>query len=449
MKPARLALLFLLAASLAAQDFSAIDQSARAELARRNIPGASIAIVRGSEVVYARAFGTADVESGEPVRPEMLFRLGSTTKMLTATALTRLSLEGKIDLNAPIGKYIQGLPPRLSQATANQLLSHTAGIHDEAPMYGLHDETALGNGIRAWTDGWLFTSPGRIFSYSNPGYWMAGYLVEALSGMPYADAMDALVFHPLGMAHTTLRPTMAMTWPLALGHDEAPGKQCRVTRPAADNAASWPAGSVFSRTADLARFVTAFLNGGMLDGRRALDAKVIALLSSPHARLPDSDVSYGYGLEIREVRGVAMVEHGGARSGYGSFIRMAPAARVGVIVLANRTGANLPDTVEKASELLLPLKPAAAPAPRSALPVSAEDLKRNAGVYQNGDQRLEIVARDSRLFVKRGRSESELVKRSEARWAAQGGSAEYVMIAGSDGVTEYVSAGSRSFARAR
>src|SRR5256885_813973 len=83
-----------------------------------------------------------------------------------------------------------------------------------APMYGSHDDEALGKGIRSWTDEWLFTSPGKIFSYSNPGYWMAGFLVETLSGQPYAEAMRTRLFQPLGMARTTLRPTTAMTWPM-------------------------------------------------------------------------------------------------------------------------------------------------------------------------------------------------------------------------------------------
>ena len=81
------------------------------------------------------------------MRPDMLFRLGSTTKMFTAAALVGLALEGKLDLNAPISKYVMGLPPRLSEITANQLLSHTAGIRDEAPMYGSHDDSALATGI--------------------------------------------------------------------------------------------------------------------------------------------------------------------------------------------------------------------------------------------------------------------------------------------------------------
>ncbi|SPF38671.1 putative Serine-type D-Ala-D-Ala carboxypeptidase [Candidatus Sulfopaludibacter sp. SbA4] len=239
------ALAGLVSLSLVAQDFAPLEQSAREELAKFNVPGAAMAIVKGDRVVFSKGFGTANVETGEAVRPEMLFRLGSTTKMFTATALVELSLEGKIDLDAPIGKYLAWLPPKLSQITASQLLSHTAGIHDEAPMYGSHDDAALGNGIRAWTDGWLFTAPGKIFSYANPGYWMAGYLVEALSGKTYADAMEERVFRACAMARTTLRPTTAMTWPLAQGHDAVGGK-IAVARPAADNAASWPAGSIFS-----------------------------------------------------------------------------------------------------------------------------------------------------------------------------------------------------------
>ena len=444
------ALAFFISLPLLAQptpDFSALEQSARDELVRLNVPGASIAIVRSGQVIFSKGFGTANLETGEPVRPEMLFRLGSTTKMLTATALAGLSLEGKLDLNAPIGKYLTGLPPKLSQVTANQLLSHTAGIHDEAPMYGSHDDSALGNGIRSWTDDWRFTAPGKIFSYSNPGYCLAGYLVETLSGKPYADAMEDRVFRPCSMTRTTLRPTTAMTWPLAQGHQEAGGK-CMVARPAADNAASWPAGSVFSSTGDLARFVMALLNDGQIEGKRTLDPKVFGILSAPHAHYPDSPNSYGYGLDISELRGVHIVEHSGSRMGYGSHIRMAPEQRIGIIVLTNRTGANLPATVEKASELLLPLQPKPAAQSKASLAISAEDLGRHAGVYQNGDQRLEIVVEGSRLLLKRGRATgTPMVKHSEARYAVDGGAAEYVMVARSVGQTEYVHSGSRSFAR--
>src|SRR5262249_55032185 len=157
-----------------------------------------------------------------------------------------------------------GLPAKLGAITANQLLSHTAGLRDEAPMYGSHDDGALGAGIRAWTAEWLFTSPGRIFSYSNPGYWMAGYLLETITGKPYAEAIEPRLSRRLGMARTTLGPTVAMTSPFAQGHEVVNGK-AGIVRPAADNAGSWPAGSVFSNADDLARWVVAVLNRRVLD----------------------------------------------------------------------------------------------------------------------------------------------------------------------------------------
>ena len=430
-----------------AQDFAALEQTARDELARAKVPGASIAIVRGDRVVYSKGIGVANVETNEAVRPEMDFRLGSTTKMLTATALVGLSLEGKIDLNGPIGKYISELPPALAAVTASQLLSHTAGIHDEAPMYGSHDDSALGAGIHQWTDGWLFTKPGRVFSYANPGYWMAGYLVEVLTGKPYADAMADRVFQPCGMKQTTLRPLLAMTYPMAQGHNEGGDGKLAIPRPAADNAASWPAGSVFSCTPDLARYVTAFLNDGMLDGKRALDPRIFALLSTPHAKQPGSEGSYGYGLTIHDVRGVHVVEHGGSRLGYGSTIRMAPEQRVAVIILANRTGAGLPATADKAMELMLPMKPRTTPARRT-LDTTADDLRRHPGVYQNGDARIEITARDGRLYLKRGRgADAALNKLGADRFGVEGAPGEYVFVAGESGVSEYVASGSRSLAR--
>jgi CubicO group peptidase (beta-lactamase class C family) len=420
----------------AAQDFTTLEPTVRDELVRAKVPGASVAIVRGDRVVYAKGFGTANVETGEAVRPEMLFRLGSTTKMLTATALVGLSIEGKIDLNAPIGKYISGLTPGIAAITANQLLSHTSGIHDEAPMYGSHDETALGAGIRKWTDDWLFTRPGRVYSYSNPGYWMAGYLVEVLSGKPYADAMADRVFGPAGMKHTTLRPLMAMTYPLAQGHDGD-----HVARPAADNAAGWPAGSVFSCVQDLARYVIAFMNDGMLDGKRVLDPKIIAAMSSPHADIPGSDGKYGYGLTLREFRGVRLVEHGGSRMGYGSSIRMAPEQRVAVIILANQSGASLPATADKALQLMLPLK-TQIPVVRGMTDVTASDLRKYPGVYRNGDSRIEVSAKDGKLWLRRGGSPSALTKLGEGRFSLEGSGGSYVFVDGG-----YVHSGGRSFAK--
>ena len=207
-------------------------------IVHRCASGAAVAVVSGTTIVFSHGYGIASVDTREPVLPDMLFRLGSTTKMFTAAAVTGLVVEGKIDLGAPVSRYIAGLDETIGKLTANQLLTHTSGLRDEAPMFGSHDETALGNGIHTWKADFLFAPPGRIYSYSNPGYWLAGYLAETVSGKPYADVIEQRLFHPLGMQRSTLRPTMAMTWPLAQGHEVKDGKP-EVIGPAADNAGGW------------------------------------------------------------------------------------------------------------------------------------------------------------------------------------------------------------------
>src|SRR5689334_21045372 len=117
-------------------DFSSLETVAREELQQTRAPGAAIAIVLGDRIIYAKGFGVANVETEEAVRPEMLFRLGSTTKMFTAATLVTLAEQGKINLKEPIGKYVQGLSPQIAQLTAHKLLSHTSGLLDEAAMYG-------------------------------------------------------------------------------------------------------------------------------------------------------------------------------------------------------------------------------------------------------------------------------------------------------------------------
>src|SRR5262249_28237991 len=145
------------------------------------------------------------------------------------------------------------------------------------------------------------------------------------------------LFKPLGMKRTTLRPLIAATYPLALGHNLENGKPA-VVRPIYDNVAMWPGGSIFSSVNDLARFVIALLNGGKLEGKQALAPLVVEKLPAPHVALPGGDAYYGYGLMSYRERGVRVVTHGGASTGYGSTIQLAPEHRFAVITLTNRSG---------------------------------------------------------------------------------------------------------------
>ncbi len=430
-------------------DFASLEKVALEELQQTNTPGAAVAIVRGDRIVMARGFGVANVETGEAVNPDMLFRLGSTTKMLTATAVNILVEESRLKLDVPIATYVQGINAKIGQLTAHCLLTHTAGVRDEAPMFGLHDETALGAGIRAMDEGFVFAPAGDVFSYSNPGYWIAGYLAEAVAGKPYADVMQEKVFGPLGMQRTTLRPTMAMTYQLAQGHSN----NREIIRPAADNAASWPAGSVFSNVKDLSRFVIAVLNDGRLDGRQALPAGVVKRMTTGYVDYPGREpAKYGYGLTIRMFRGVRMFEHGGSRSGYGSLIRMLPDQKVGVIVLANRNGASLSRTATRALELMVPLVPPVTDPAQKPVALTPAEIADYAGVYsQTVRAEVELIAKDGQLFFKSGSSSLPVSKLTASRFVVtRAGAApppEFTLTRGQDGKTLYLHQGTRALRR--
>ena len=427
-----------------------IERAALEELQATKTPGAAVAVVISDQVVFSRGYGVASVDTGALLTPDMLFRLGSTTKMFTASAVVGLALEGKLDLNAPVSQYISGLDTAIGQLTANQLLSHTSGLHDEAPMFGSHDETALGIGIHAWKADFLFAPPGRIYSYSNPGYWLAGYLAETVAGKPYADVIAERVFSPLGMTHSTLRPSMAMTWPLAQGHEIRDGKPA-VIRPAADNASGWPAGSIFSSALELSRLVIAFMNDGRLDGRQVLPPKLIAIMSSPHAEIPGSDDHYGYGLQLSTSRGVHWVEHGGSRAGYGSTIRMAPDRKFAVIIVANRSGSGMPKLADAISDSMLALdrKSETEPATHG---LDAAELRRCAGVYVNGTSKVRLEADGGALkanidgTVARFTRAGDKFLIGEANGAVQ--PSKLVLVADSSGRIEFVFVNGRAFRRA-
>lgn len=417
-------------------DFGLLDPVVMEELKERHTPGAALAIVIGDRVVYAKGYGVASIESPAPVTPETLFRMGSTTKMFTAAALVTLADQGKINLDAPIGEVVKGLHPSLARLTSHQLLSQSAGLRDFAAPINSHDDAALGQNVRAWKDDVFFTDPGKIFSYSSPGYWLAGFVAESVHGKPYADTMEELLFKPLGMTRSTLRPLLAATYPLAMGHNVESDRPV-VIRPIYDNAAMWPGGSIFSNVLELSRFVIAMLHGGKLEDRQALSSLVASKLPARQVRMPGSpDAWYGYGLMSYETHGVRLVTHGGASRGYGSTIDLVPAHNFAVIVLTNKSGETLSRSRRKALELALRLKadaPDAAPTP---LPMGAEEMRRYVGVYEHAPLKWEIFVRDGHLMFKDESGDHPLTKIGEGKFSY--GDDQIVLTEGADGKIEHL-----------
>ncbi len=437
-----------------ASPFDVVVDSARRELEETRTPGATLALIDGDRVVFSTGVGVADIETATPMRPDMLFRLGSTTKMFTAATLVTLAEEGKLTLDAPIGSVITGLDPSIARLTAKQLLSHTAGLRDEAPMFGKNDDEALANGVRAMKADMLFTEPASIYSYSNPGYWIAGFVAEQIANKPYADAVQERIFAPLGMTRSTFRPMMAITYPLAQGH-ESGNDGPSVIRPAANNAATWPAGSMFSNVHDLSRFVIAFMNGGKIDGRDALKPRVIAALMEPKVAIPGGTESYGYGLQVTKRAEFTIVTHGGSRAGYGSTIMMVPSRRVAAIALGNRSGSGLPRTTRRAIEMLLRVKEGALAAPTVTTEPTANgggaDFTAWAGRYSQGNGNvIEIVATPQSLTVRTANRDQPARPQGQFRLVVgDSGDAASALVLVPDGKGQpaYIFSGGRAFRR--
>lgn len=430
--------------------FIQLERVALEELRETNTPGAAVGIISGDHLVFAKGFGVSNIETGAPITPDTLFRVGSITKMFTAAVLVSLAEEGQIKLDEPIGNYVKGLNPKLSVVTAHQLMSHTAGMTDESPSdYGSHDDSALAAYVRSLKEDHFFTEPDDIFSYSNPGFDVAGLLIEEVGGKPYADQMIGRLFKPLRMNSTTFRPTVAMTYPLSQGHDASGRAKPIVIRPFGDNVAAWPDGFMFSSVNDLSRFAIAFMNDGRIDGEQVLPRSVITKLSTPyaelHSRFGFENGKYGYGLFVHDYRGAHVVWHAGLIPGFGALLQMVPARRFAVIVLANRSGSLLNKTAEKAMELMLPLEAKTEAKANQALAISEAEISEYVGTYKNKPESAEILVKQGRLILKRQDDEFPIRKIGAYRFSiikpSESEGDEFVLVPRSDGKVAYLHIG--------
>jgi CubicO group peptidase (beta-lactamase class C family) len=403
-----------------APDFSELERTALDEMSATSTPGAAVAVIQGERVVFTRGFGVASLETNEPVTPDTLFRIGSVTKMLTAAAVLTLVRQERLNLDDPLSKKDKRLDPKLGRLTLDQLLSQTSGLRDFPAGDGRdHGDEALDHFVE-----WLGTQdstlvpPGTAFSYSNSNYAVAGSLLTRATGKHYADAMDEILFKPLGMTRTTLRPTVAMTYPLAVGHAVVERVGLTVVRPLADDSRLWPAGYAFSSVNDLSRFIRAVLNGGMLEGRQALRSGVTEILLNPHVPIPTNvfrNGAYGYGFFLQDDRGLRRAEDVGELPGYGAEVRMFPERRVAVIVLTNHQG-RLQKTFDKAFDLVLGPKPKEEAPPRpEVIRMTDEEMASYAGTYVNRES-LELFVNKGNLFLSRGDSTSVVNKIGENRF---------------------------------
>lgn len=378
----------------------AVDSMMRAELARSHVPGAQIAIAMNGRVVYTRGYGVADVESGRPVTDRTLFQVGSIAKMITGAMLAQLASEGTVDLHAPISRYVPELAGRrVGTATVHQLLTNSAGWADWARPFGTTDDGALGRNMSSVADTMILTDAGRVYSYSNPGFAMAGYVAERVTKTPFADLGERIVLRRMGMPRATFRPLVAMTYDFALGHAVDSAGGASVIRPMPTNAAEYPAGFLWTSAAELARLGIALNQGGMLDGERVLSADAARAMTTGYIRVPVQPHAWsGYGMHVDTVAGQRYWLKSGSVRGYHSQLGMWPDLGLVVVVSGNSLN-EMPTRAHFLAAEIVSGRRLQRPPPVAERPATREDQRQVVGKYRTGTgtTTVEIVDVDGKL----------------------------------------------------
>ncbi len=325
-----------------------IDSTMRAELARTRAPGAQVAVVLDGRIAYIRGYGYADMETRRAVNERTLFRVGALTMMVTGATLAQLSAEGRLDLDAPIARYVTELEGKnVGRVTTHQLLTHTAGFLNNLVPYGRMGEGALGEVMREVSDTLQIAPAGRAFAFSNPGYALAGYVAERATGGRFGSLATEEVLTAVGMPRATFRPLQALTHDFALGHDGPPNRDASVIRPYAENTAQWAAGFLITSVSEFANLAIALMDSGRIAARAPLAAEAVVRVTTGHVEVPNAEgVRYGYGLRIGARGGERVWEHEGALEGFAARAVMFRDRRAAILVVANRTGAAMPGVID-------------------------------------------------------------------------------------------------------
>ena len=333
--PLLLAAVLGLAAPLVAQD--ARDLSAQVDVLFTDLdvpdaPGAAVVVVRYGEVLYRGGYGSANLEYGLPVTPTTVFDIASVSKQFAGMAIAMLVEEGAISLDEDIRTYIPEVPDFGETITVRHLVHHMSGIRDwpgtlAVAGWRMDDVITFDQILRmVWNQRALNFDPGSQYSYSNTGYNLLTELVARVSGMSFREWTEQNIFVPLEMwdthfqdDHTELVPNRAVAY----------GRSDSAFTNLANSLTALGSSSLFTTVDDMAKWLMNF------DDPVVGGDSVIRLMRTQGVLNSGQRISYAFGLNIGDYRGVPTASHGGSWEGFRTFLLHFPVQRFGVVVLSN------------------------------------------------------------------------------------------------------------------
>ncbi|HZO08565.1 MAG TPA: serine hydrolase domain-containing protein, partial [Myxococcota bacterium] len=381
------------------------------EMADKELPAVSVALVDDQQTVWVAGFGLADPQAKTPAGAETVYRVGSVSKLFTDLAVMQLVERGTLDLDAPVERYLPDFKPRNSfgrPVTLRQLMSHRSGLVREPPVGNYFDPSgpSLAATVASLNRTALVYAPGARIKYSNAAIAAVGYVLERAQREPFPRYLKRALLEPLGMGASGFEPTPEITrhlarafmWTIDGRVFPAPTFELGIA----------PAGSMYTSVADLARFTSVLFAGGRGPRGQMLKPETLAAMWTPQFARPGEKGGFGIGFSLSELEGRRRVGHGGAIYGFATALAALPDEKLGAVVVTTKDSAN--SVTDRIADLALRAMLAARegrplPEPDVTSPVAPELARRLAGRYADGEDGVELSERGgtlSRLWLHGG-----------------------------------------------
>jgi CubicO group peptidase (beta-lactamase class C family) len=323
-------------------DLAAIDAYVIAQMRAQRIPGLALGIVHGKQIVHLRGFGVATPQR-RPVTPQTPLVIGSLTKSFTALAIMQLAEAGKLELDAPVQRYIPWFsladPNASAKIALRHLLAHTSGIPrfvGRALLAGKGEKT-IEQRVRELGAVDPSGPAGATFQYSNANYLVLGLAIQIVSGQSYEEYTRQHILDPLEMGHSFLSEADAIQDGMATGYRWWFGVPLPADLPYLPDAL--PAAFLISSAEDMAHYLIAHLNGGRYGDASILSPAGVSELQRPQAPIGSAGAHYGMGWVSEAINGIAMLTHAGDTANFHADMILLPESRWGVVVLTNANNA--------------------------------------------------------------------------------------------------------------
>ena len=377
------------------------------QMADKDIPTISLALVDDQSIRWAGGFGWADPDAEVPATGETVYRVASVSKLFNAIGVMQQVEAGTLDLDAPITDYLPDFQPEnpFEEAiTLRQLLAHRSGLVREPPVGHYFDPTAptLEATVASLNQTSLIYQPTTRTKYSNAAVSVAGRVLEATQNTPYAAHMEAALLTPMGLSSTSFAPRPDLTERLAKGfmwtYDgrtfEAPVFELGMM----------PAANLYTTMTDLARFMQVLFAGGQGPGGQILQPESLEEMWTVQFAEPGQTSGFGLGFYVGDFQGERRVQHSGVMYGYATRLYALPDRKLGIAIVDNMDATN--NVVDRLGNYALALMLAekeGRPLPdfRRTAPVDSTMARRLDGRYE-GPRTLELIERNGELHLFNG-----------------------------------------------